>query len=126
MTPDSPLDAYVSDLAATLARSNITALVLAQNGDNQLGRPYPGHTGFRIWDGNLTTVGHHPLNTYALEADAILPNHVTVTNAEHRHARLNHHGTWTRCTADDEGAVPITIALAKIHNFHDKENDRGN
>jgi hypothetical protein len=116
MTPDSPLDAYISDLAATLARSNITALVLAQHGTNQLGRPYPRHPGFRIWDGNLTTIGHRPLNTYALEADAILPAHVAVEVAEHRYAHLNDHGTWTRCHADADGAIPITVALARIHH----------
>jgi hypothetical protein len=112
---DSPLDAYVSELAATLARSNVTALVLAQHGRNQLGQPYPGHPGYRIWDGNLTSVGHRPLGPFALEADAILPTHVTVTDAEHRHARLDDQGTWTRCHANTEGAIPITVALAKIH-----------
>lgn len=117
---DSPLDEYVSELAATLARSNVTALVLAQNGNNQLGQPYPGHTGFRIWDGNLTSVGHRPLGPFALEADAILPAHVTVTDAEHRYARLDDQGTWTRCPATAEGAVPITVALAKIHDQSDE------
>ncbi|MFB7222401.1 hypothetical protein [Streptomyces sp. NPDC056227] len=121
---DSPLDTYVSELAATLGRSNVTALVLAENGDNQLGRPYRGHPGFRVWDGNLTAVGHHPLGAFALEADAILPNHVTVEVADHRYAHLDDQGTWTRCPANADGAVPITVALAKIHG-HDKENDRG-
>ncbi|WP_392838676.1 hypothetical protein [Streptomyces sp. LN500] len=120
---DSPLDldAYVSQLAATLARSNVTALVLAENGNNQLGRSYAdhGHPGYRIWDGNLTAVGHHPLGAFALEADAILANHVTVEVAVHRYAHLDDQGTWTRCHADDEGAVPITVALAKIHDPDD-------
>jgi hypothetical protein len=107
---------YIEGLVTDLVvRTDANALVLAENGNNQLGRPYPGHTGFRVWDGNLTSVGHRHLGTFALEADAILPNHVTVTNAEHRYAHLDDQGTWTRCHADDDGAVPITVALARIH-----------
>lgn len=117
---------YIAILGAALRQANINALVLAQNGNNQLGQPYPGHTGFRVWDGNLTTVGHRPLRTFALEADAILPAHVSVADAEHRYARLDDQGTWTRCPADADGTVPITVALAKIHAPHNQENRDGN
>ncbi|MFF2411808.1 hypothetical protein [Streptomyces sp. NPDC058092] len=116
------LEGLVTDL---VVRTDANALVLAENGDNQLGRPYPGHTGYRIWNGNLTTVGHRDKTTFALEADAILPAHLTVDIADHRHARLDDEGTWTRCPADADGAVPVTVALARIHHQDDKENDRG-
>ncbi|MFB7312914.1 hypothetical protein [Streptomyces sp. NPDC056192] len=118
---DSPLDAYVSDLAATLIRlPDITALVLAENGNNQLGRPYPGHPGYRIWDGYLISVGHHDKDKFALEADAILCAHLSVEVADHRYAHLDNQGTWTRCPADTAGAVPITVALARIHHQEDQ------
>ncbi|MEU0837146.1 hypothetical protein [Streptomyces sp. NPDC005969] len=107
---------YIAILGAALAQANLNALVLAENGDNQLGYPYPGHPGYRNWDGNLISVGHHNKNTFALEVDAILPAHMSVALADHRYARLDDQGTWTRCPAGADGAVPITVALAKIHD----------
>ncbi|MEV6165763.1 hypothetical protein AB0L71_28390 [Streptomyces sp. NPDC052052] len=107
---------YIAILSGQLARTNRNALVLAENGTNQLGRPYPEHPGYRIWNGNLCRVGHHDHDPFVLEADAILPGHVSVAHAEHRYARLDDQGNWTRCPEGIEGAIPITVALAKIHS----------
>ncbi|WP_399559199.1 hypothetical protein OH809_45340 (plasmid) [Streptomyces sp. NBC_00873] len=117
---DSPLDAYVSQLAATLARSNVTALVLAVNGNNQLGAPLLNHPGIRNWNGNLTRVGHHDKNAFALEADAVLPAYMYADRAHHWHAHLNDQGAWVRCQADADGAVPITIAITQTRDQEDQ------
>ncbi|WP_331764789.1 hypothetical protein [Streptomyces sp. NBC_01238] len=109
-----PDQTYIAILGAALAQANINALILAENGNNQLGAPLRDHPGIRNWDGNLTRVGHHDKNAFALEADAILPAHISVDIADHRYARLDDQDTWTRCPADADGAVPITVALAKI------------
>ncbi|WP_331729031.1 hypothetical protein OG693_39240 (plasmid) [Streptomyces sp. NBC_01259] len=112
---ETPDQTYIVILGAALTQANINALILAENGENQLGWPYPGHPGYRNWDGNLISVGHHDKNTFALEVDAILPAHMSVGIADHRHARLDE-GTWTRCPATADGAVPITVALATIQD----------
>ncbi|MCX4792560.1 hypothetical protein OG369_43070 [Streptomyces sp. NBC_01221] len=112
---EAPDQTYLVILGAALAQANINALILAENGDNQLGWAYPGHPGYRNWDGNLISVGHHDKNTFALEVDAILPAHMSVVVTDHRYARLDE-GTWTRCPANADGAVPITVALARIHD----------
>lgn len=39
---------YIEALGADLAQQNLNVLVLAQNGDNQLGQPWTDH------------LGHHP------------------------------------------------------------------
>lgn len=113
---------YLVILGAALAQANANALILAENGDNQLGWPYPGHPGYRNWDGNLISVGHHNTTTFALEVDAILPGHISVEIADHRYARLDDHGTWAPCPANADGAVPITVALARIHDTEQETN----
>ncbi|MFD7615714.1 hypothetical protein [Streptomyces sp. NPDC059802] len=118
---EAPDQTYLEGLVTDLVvRTDANALVLAENGPNQLGRPYPGHPGYRIWDYNLCSVGHRDKTTFALEADAILPAHLSVAIADHRHARLNDQGTWVRCPAGADGAVPITVALARIHHQDDE------
>ncbi|MFF1916177.1 hypothetical protein ACFVYE_32240 [Streptomyces sp. NPDC058239] len=108
---------YIEGLVTDLVvRTDANALVLAESGDNQLGYPYPGHPGYRNWDGNLISVGHHDKNTFALEVDAILPAHMSVEIVDHWHARLDDQGTWVRCPANADGAIPITVALARIHH----------
>jgi hypothetical protein len=39
---------YEAALAAALHQANINALIAAENGDNQLGRPVPKHPGHPI------------------------------------------------------------------------------
>ncbi|MFF8250120.1 hypothetical protein [Streptomyces griseus] len=51
---------YIAILSAALAQMNRNALILAENGHNQLGRPHPNHPGWRIWNGNLIQIGHRP------------------------------------------------------------------
>lgn len=114
---------YIAILGAALRQANINALVLAQNGPNQLGRPYPGHPGFRNWDGNLISVGHLDKDKFVLEADAILPGPLFVDLAYHQHAHLNAVGMWVRCQADADGAVPITITITQTRDT-DEEADR--
>lgn len=104
---------YIAILGASLAQQNINALVLAENGDNQLGRPHPDHPGYRIWNGNLIRIGHHNKDAFGLEVNAILPGHMHVDMAHHRHAHLNTDDTWVRCTRQADGAVPLTIAITQ-------------
>ncbi|MFG2676975.1 hypothetical protein [Streptomyces sp. NPDC048445] len=111
-TPDQT---YIVILGAALAQANANALILAENGPNQLGRPYPGHPGYRIWDGNVISVGRHAEDAFALEVNAILPTPFTVALVDHRHARIND-GTWTICPANADNAVPITVARAKAND----------
>ncbi|MER5277733.1 hypothetical protein ABT025_18515 [Streptomyces sp. NPDC002809] len=109
---------YLVVLGAGVLQASHNARILAQHGDNQLGRPWSARPGLRIWNGNLTRIGHHDQAAFATEANTLLPAHMSVEIADHRHARLDDHGTWTRCpaTATADGAVPITVALAAIHN----------
>lgn len=104
---------YIAILGAALLQANLNALVLAENGDNQLGRPWPQHPGIRIWNGNLCRVGHYDKDTFVLEADAILPAPLFVDLAYHQHAHLDRAGTWQRCTPHADGAIPITIAITQ-------------
>ncbi|TXS68892.1 hypothetical protein [Streptomyces sp. sk2.1] len=110
-TPDQT---YLVILGAALAQANLNALVLAENGPNQLGRPHPGHPGYRIWNGNLCRIGHHDHDPFVLEVNAILPGRMYADMAHHRHARLTNDGTWTRCTATADGAIPITLAITQV------------
>lgn len=120
-----PDQTYIAILGAALAQANLNALVLAENGPNQLGRPHPGHPGYRIWNGNLCRIGHHDHDPFVLEVNAILPGRMYADMAHHRHAHLNPAGEWVRCPADADGAVPITIAITQVRDQDDKENDRG-
>jgi hypothetical protein len=104
---------YIAILGAALAQANLNALVLAENGTNQLGRPHPHHPGYRIWNGNLIRVGHHDKDSFVLEVNAILPGLMYADMAHHRHAHLNRASEWVRCQADADGAVPITIAVTQ-------------
>ncbi|MEU1327173.1 hypothetical protein [Streptomyces microflavus] len=113
--PEAHDQTYIEALGADLAQQNPNALVLAENGTNQLGQPYPRHPGWRNWNGNLTRIGHHDRDTFVLEANAILPGTMHTDRAHHRHARLAN-GTWTRCHATDDGAVPLTIAITQTRD----------
>lgn len=106
---------YIAILGAALAQQNLNALVLAENGDNQLGRPHPNHPGWRIWNGNLTRIGHHDPKSFAMEADAILPGRMFADHAHHWHAHLAA-GTWTTCAPHTDGAIPITIAITQTRD----------
>ncbi|MFE4915884.1 hypothetical protein ACFRCX_30745 [Streptomyces sp. NPDC056652] len=106
---------YIAILGAALAKANLNALVLAENGTNQLGRPHPHHPGYRIWNGNLCRVGHHDHGPFVLEVNAILPDLMYTDMAHHRHTHLDQ-GTWVYCTADADGAIPITIAITQTRD----------
>ncbi|WP_399553884.1 hypothetical protein OG473_39480 (plasmid) [Streptomyces anulatus] len=112
--PETHGQTYIEALGAALAQRNLNALVLAQNGDNQLGQPHPNHPGWRIWNGNLCQIGHHNPTAFALEADAILPGRMYADRAHHWHAHLTN-GTWTTCAPHADGAVPLTIAITQTH-----------
>ena len=126
---------YIAILGAALAQQNLNALVIAQNGTNQLGQPHPEHPDYRIWNGNLCRIGHHDHDTFVLEVNAILPGHMYADMAHHEHAHLTHLITpppgvrddptttqWVHCTANAAGALPITIAITQTR---DQENDHG-
>ncbi|MEU9849305.1 hypothetical protein [Streptomyces sp. NPDC047985] len=121
-----PDQTYIAILGAALAQANINALILAENGTNQLGRPHPNHPGYRIWNGNLCRVGHHDQDTFVLEVNAILPGRMYVDMAHHEHAHLTrpapgHRSSttdtqWVYCRPDADGAVPITIAITQTRD----------
>lgn len=101
---------YVVALAAALHQANVKAIIAAEHGDNQLGRPVQGHPGLRIWNGDLLRLGHLPLTPFAVEANALLADGKHVETAHHEHARQDSNG-WVFSRADADGAVPITIAV---------------
>ncbi|WP_097865857.1 hypothetical protein [Streptomyces sp. rh34] len=103
---------YIAILGAALAQMNRNALVLAENGNNQLGRPHPSHPGWRIWNGNLCQIGHHQPTPFVLEANAILPGRMYADRAHHWHAHLNNN-QWTPCAPTADGAVPLTITITQ-------------
>lgn len=107
-----PDQTYIEALGADLAQQNLNALVLAQNGNNQLGQPHPKNPELRIWNGNLLAIGHQDLRRITTAANNVLPAHMRVAAAYHWHARLID-GTWTRCTPNADGATPITVTLAE-------------
>lgn len=116
---------YIAALAAALTQANADALIAAENGDNQLGRPVQQHPGLRIWNGDLLRVGHHPLTPFAVEVNAIVPDSMNrhVDKAFHEHVHLQHLTPppgydddpavlqWVFCAPDADGAIPITIGL---------------
>jgi hypothetical protein len=115
---------YVAALAAALHQANVDALVAAENGDNQLGHPVPGHPGLRIWHGDLLRVGHHDKNIHCLEANAILPDDRFVDMAHHEHVRRPDDPDtrgWQYCRADAPGAVPITVAVTQTRDPEDPD-----
>jgi hypothetical protein len=120
---------YIEGLVTDLVvRTDANALVLAENGDNQLGRRHPHHAGYRIWNGNLCRVGHHNKDTFVLEANAILPGYMFVDRAHHEHAHLEHIALppgydddpsnleWVYCAANANGAVPVTVAITQTRD----------
>lgn len=113
---------YIVILGAALKQANVNALVLAENGNQQIGRPYPRHPGYRIWDGNVISVGHRDKDTFVLEVDAILPGPLFVDLAYHQHAHLQD-GAWVRCTPHADGAIPITLAITQTRDT-DQEADQ--
>jgi hypothetical protein len=126
---------YIAALAAALHQANINALVAAENGDNQLGRPVTDHPGLRIWNGNLISVGHIAPDPFIQQANKFLSaafvfhsTHLYVDAAHHEHVRHEHltppagyrddptELQWVHCAADADGAVPITIAVTQTHD----------
>ncbi|MFF2731848.1 hypothetical protein ACFVS9_28555 [Streptomyces sp. NPDC058008] len=103
---------YLVILGAAVIQASENARVLAQHGDNQLGRPWTAHPGLRNWDGNLTRIGHHNPDAFVAEANSLLPDHMYVDRAHHWHAHLNN-GQWTRCAPNADGAIPLTIAITQ-------------
>ncbi|MFI6653245.1 hypothetical protein ACIBI8_37355 [Streptomyces sp. NPDC050529] len=106
---------YLVILGAGALQASQNARVLAEHGDTQLGRPWSAHPGLRVWNGNLTRLGHHDPDAFVAEANALLPSHMYVDHAHHWHAHLDN-GTWTRCPATTDGAVPLTIAITQTRN----------
>ncbi|PVC80556.1 hypothetical protein DBP19_36070 [Streptomyces sp. CS090A] len=127
--PEAHNQTYIEALGADLAQQNLNALVLAQNGDNQLGRPWAKHPGWRIWNGNLMRIGHHDRDAFVLEANAILPGRMYVDMAHHEHAHLaplypppsyprddTDWNQWVHCHAAADGAIPLTIAITQTRD----------
>ncbi len=113
MTTTTPPDqTYLVILGAAVTQASHNARILAQHGNNQLGRPHPANPDLRIWDGNLITLGHQNPDQVTTAANTVLPPHMRIAAVQHRHAHLND-GTWTRCTPTADGATPITITLAR-------------
>lgn len=113
---------YIAALAAALAQANADALIAAENGDHQLGRPVQNHPGLRIWNGDLLRVGHLPKTPFAVEVNLILPDGHHVDLADHEHARRDLHG-WVFCAPDADGAVPITIAVTQTLDPEDQDQE---
>ncbi|MFE7111711.1 hypothetical protein ACFU98_29810 [Streptomyces sp. NPDC057575] len=123
---------YLVILGASVHQASQNARVLAQYGDNQLGRPHPGHPGYRIWNGNLCRIGHHEKDAFVLEVNAILPGHMFVDMAHHEHVHLTplypppgyprgdkNWNQWVHCAADADGAIPITLAVTQVRDQGD-------
>ncbi|MDX5526133.1 hypothetical protein PV677_36295 [Streptomyces sp. DE06-01C] len=109
--PEAHDQTYIEALGADLAQQNLNALVLAQNGNHQLGQPHPKNPELRIWDGNVLAIGHQDPRRITTAANTVLPARMRVAATYHWHARLTN-GTWTRCTPNADNAVPITVTLA--------------
>jgi hypothetical protein len=107
---------YLAIHGAAATQQNANARVLAEHGTNQLGQPHPANPDYRIWDGNLTRIGHHHPRAFLNAVGALLPDHMHVDRAHHRYAHL-HNGVWTRCHPDDPGAVPITYAVTQTREL---------
>jgi hypothetical protein len=96
------------------ARVNHNARILAEHGTHQLGRPHPKNPDYRIWNGNLTRIGHHDPTTFVHGVNQLLPSHMYVDMAHHEHAHLADASTqWIYCRATADGAVPLTIAITQ-------------
>lgn len=119
---------YVAALAAALAQANTAAIYAAEHGDKQLGMPVTGHPGLRLWNGHFLRLGHIPLTPMCVEVNAIIPDSmgVYVDKAFHEHVHLTpcypppnyprgdlDWRQWVHCAADEDGAIPITIALTR-------------
>ena len=111
-TATRPDQTYLVILGASTTQASHNARILAQHGATQLGRPHPKNPDLRIWDGNLTALGHQNAHTIAIAANAVLPTRMRIAAVYHWHARLNN-GTWTRCNPNADGATPITVTLAQ-------------
>ncbi|MFC8339346.1 hypothetical protein ACFUJX_20360 [Streptomyces rubiginosohelvolus] len=109
--PEAHDQTYIDALGADLAQQNLNALVLAQNGNNQLGQPHPNNPELRIWNGNILAIGHQNPDRITTAANNALPTHMRVAATYHWHAALTN-GTWTRCTPTADNAIPITVTLA--------------
>jgi hypothetical protein len=123
---------YIEGLVTDLVvRTDANAIVLAENGTNQLGRRHPKHPGYRIWNGNLCQVGHRNKDAFVLEANAILPGYMFVDRAHHEHAHLEHITLppgyddpstleWVYCAANAAGAVPVTVAITQTRDTNEE------
>ncbi|MFF1298211.1 MULTISPECIES: hypothetical protein [unclassified Streptomyces] len=114
---------YVAALAAALHQAGTDAIRAAQHGKHQLGWALTDYPHIRICEGHALRIGHHPIDLFALEVNAILPNVLTagpaadqpatgVADVVHRHVRLTttpDGHAWAVCAPDDDGALPITI-----------------
>lgn len=108
----APDQTYLVILGAAQAQASHNARILAQHGTTQLGQPHPANPDLRIWDGNLTALGHQNPHTVTAAANAVLPPNMRIAVVYHWHARLND-GTWTRCNPTADGATPITVTFAR-------------
>ncbi|MFJ3283341.1 hypothetical protein [Streptomyces halstedii] len=111
-TATRPDQTYLVILGAAALQASHNARILAEHGDNQLGRPWNAHPGLRIWNGNLIRIGHHDKDTFVTQANTALPNHMYADMAHHEHAHLT--GTqWVYCPPNADGAVPLTITITQ-------------
>lgn len=131
-TATDPDQTYLVILGAATTQASINARILAQYGDNQLGRPYPALNDYRNWNGNLIRHGHHNQAAFVQAVNTVLPSHMFVDMAHHEYARLEHLTPppgydddpntldWVYCPAHADGAVPLTIAITQTRNPGDE------
>ena len=126
-TPLHPDQTYLVILGAAEAhnqtRIHHNARILAEHGNNQLGRPHPHNPDYRIWNGNLIRHGHHNQADFITTVNQLLPGHMYIDMAHHEHAHLtpgqptdtNPTGPqWVYCHPGDDGAVPLTIGITQV------------
>ncbi|MFG2540610.1 hypothetical protein ACGFU4_35770 [Streptomyces sp. NPDC048511] len=130
MTTTTPPDqTYLVILGAAVTQASHNARILAEHGDQQLGRPWTAHPGLRVWNGNIMRIGHHDKDAFVAEANTVLPSHMYVDMAHHEHAHLTplypptgyprgntDWNQWVYCAADTDGAVPLTIAITQTRS----------
>ncbi|MEW2393122.1 hypothetical protein AB0933_32650 [Streptomyces venezuelae] len=108
---------YVAALAAALVQAHAAALYTAEHGTNQLGVAVTKHPGLRTWNGDFLRLGHLPKTPFAVEINAIIRDDLHVEDAHHEHVHIDPAlQQWVFCSADADGAVPITIAVTQQHD----------
>ncbi|THA22739.1 hypothetical protein E6R18_32860 [Streptomyces sp. A1277] len=116
---------YLAIIGAGVLQASHNARILAEHGNQQLGRPWTPHPGLRIWNGNTCQLGHIDPAAFLAQVNAALPAHMYVDHAHHEHVHLRHLAPppgydndpatrdWVHCAPGADGAVPITIAITQ-------------